>query len=108
MSLHSTSQAAFLADRLRVVCASVAFGMGLDKSHLGAVIHTVMPHSLEEYVQQVGRAGRDGSEAKCWLYLDDADYVKLRSLGFSGAVERAAVGVLVEKALGGVGGSEYR
>lgn len=52
-------QAAFLSGRLRVVVATVAFGMGVDKPDLGAVLHTSLPHSLEEYVQQVrGGGGR--------------------------------------------------
>ena len=77
----------FAAGRLRVVAATVAFGMGIDIAAVGGVIHATMPRSLEEYVQQVGRAGRDGRVAHCYAFLDDSDFVKLRSLAFSGVLD---------------------
>ncbi|KAL6761906.1 P-loop containing nucleoside triphosphate hydrolase protein [Haematococcus lacustris] len=88
-------QAAFCAGGARVVVATVAFGMGVDKAKLGAVVHLQMPRSLEDYVQQAGRAGRDGSEAQCVMLLDKTDYVKLRSLGHSTAADRAAIATLL-------------
>ncbi|GAX75225.1 hypothetical protein CEUSTIGMA_g2669.t1 [Chlamydomonas eustigma] len=81
----------FADGKVRVVVATVAFGMGVDMSCLGAVIHLTMPRSLEDYVQQVGRAGRDGSEGTCWLVLDNCDHERLRSLSCSNAVEESSV-----------------
>ncbi|GFN75185.1 ATP-dependent DNA helicase q4 [Plakobranchus ocellatus] len=63
-------QKAFMSGRLRVVAATVAFGMGLDKADVRAVIHYSMAKSFEAYVQEIGRAGRDGAEAHCHVFLD--------------------------------------
>jgi ATP-dependent DNA helicase Q4 len=65
--------------------------MGLDKPDLEAVIHAGMPHSLEEYVQQVGRAGRDGRSAACITFLDDSDYTWMRTKAHEKTVRRATV-----------------
>ena len=87
----------FKLGRIRVVCATVAFGMGIDIRDVGAVVHATMPRSLEEYVQQVGRAGRDGSEARCYAFLDDRDFVRLRSLAYSGTLDGEAVRGFLEE-----------
>ena len=63
-------QHSFISGQLRVVVATVAFGMGLDKPDIRAIIHFDMPSSLESYVQEIGRAGRDGNVAFCHVFLD--------------------------------------
>eukprot|EP00879_Flechtneria_rotunda_P002394 GHRR01002590.1.p1 GENE.GHRR01002590.1~~GHRR01002590.1.p1 ORF type:complete len:493 (+),score=207.62 GHRR01002590.1:823-2301(+) len=104
---RETVQAAFLSGNLRVVVATVAFGMGVDKPDLDAVIHTALPHSLEEYVQQIGRAGRDGRTGRCMLFLDDAEYVKLRALSHSCMVRKESIEQFLVKVFGrDVGGSD--
>jgi ATP-dependent DNA helicase Q4 len=84
-------QDAFLRGHIRVMVATIAFGMGLDKPDLEAVLHTNMPKSLEEYVQQVGRAGRDGRNATCVAFLDDNDYIRSRALSHQRCVKRESV-----------------
>ncbi|XP_053310854.1 ATP-dependent DNA helicase Q4 isoform X2 [Spea bombifrons] len=60
----------FMSGQLRLVVATVAFGMGLDKSDVRGVIHYNMPKNFESYVQEIGRSGRDGKDAQCHLFLD--------------------------------------
>ncbi|KAJ6981357.1 hypothetical protein NC653_024686 [Populus alba x Populus x berolinensis] len=88
---RSRIQELFCSNKIRVVVATVAFGMGLDKRDVGAVIHYSMPESLEEYVQEIGRAGRDGRLSHCHLFFDDTTYFKLRSLMHSEGVDEYAV-----------------
>lgn len=65
----------FLQEKVDVIVATVAFGMGIDKSNVRYVIHSGMPKSLEAYQQESGRAGRDGLPAECWLFHRASDYM---------------------------------
>ncbi|HZD41047.1 MAG TPA: RecQ family ATP-dependent DNA helicase, partial [Terriglobales bacterium] len=82
-------QERFLRDALQVVVATVAFGMGIDRSDVRCVIHAAMPKSIEHYQQETGRAGRDGLEAECVLLYSAADAMRWESLVERGATESA-------------------
>jgi len=103
---RSSVEKSFSSGRLRVCCATVAFGMGIDLSSVEAVIHATMPRSMEEYVQQIGRAGRDGSEASCYVFLDAGDFRLLRSLAHTAVVDSRAVAGLLDKVLDDAVGRE--
>ncbi len=76
---HRT-QEAFAEERLDVVVATVAFGMGIDRGDVRCVIHATMPKSIEHYQQETGRAGRDGLEAECVLLHSPADAIRWEQL----------------------------
>ncbi|XP_077446236.1 ATP-dependent DNA helicase Q4 isoform X4 [Stigmatopora argus] len=90
----------FMCGELRMVVATVAFGMGLDKSDVRGIIHYNMPKSFESYVQEIGRAGRDGAPAHCHLFLDPEgmDLHELRRHIYSDTVDYYTVKRLVQKA----------
>ena len=75
-STRERVQRAFKDERLDVVCATVAFGMGIDRSNVRCVIHASLPASIEQYQQETGRAGRDGLEAECVLLYSAGDVVR--------------------------------
>jgi len=85
---RSQTQEAFSEEHCDVVVATVAFGMGIDRSNVRYVLHTAMPKSLEAYQQETGRAGRDGLEAECVLLHSGADVFTWKAIMQKAASEQ--------------------
>ncbi|GAB1484662.1 DNA helicase RecQ [Treponema sp.] len=76
--VRHANQEAFIRDDALVICATVAFGMGIDKPDVRWIVHWDLPKDLEGYYQEIGRAGRDGLEADCLLLYGRGDLLKLK------------------------------
>lgn len=71
--------------------------MGIDKSDISAVIHFDMPRSIENYVQEIGRAGRDGTLARCHMFLNNDDFYQLRRITLSDLMDNQSAYRLTSK-----------
>lgn len=90
----------FMTNKLRIIVATIAFGMGLDKRDVRAVIHYNLPRTFEHYVQEVGRAGRDGRMSYCHAFYSSDDVEKMINLTHSSCIDDFTVQKLVEKVFG--------
>ncbi|XP_035785551.1 uncharacterized protein LOC118463215 [Anopheles albimanus] len=98
-SRRRTIQNAFMNGELRIVVATIAFGMGINKADIRAIVHYNMPKNFESYVQEVGRAGRDGLLSHCHLFLDNRgnDRNELRRFIYANSIDRHVVRKLLQK-----------
>jgi ATP-dependent DNA helicase RecQ len=91
LSERSRIQDEFMAGKLAVIVATVAFGMGVDKPDIRFIVHCGLPNSLEGYYQEIGRAGRDGGQADCILVYTAGDRTTLSRLAAQGQITVEAV-----------------
>lgn len=93
---RAATQDWFMSGERPIVVATIAFGMGIDKSNIRRVYHYNLPKSLENYSQEIGRAGRDGKPAECELFACADDLLTLENFSFGDTPEGEAIGAFLE------------
>jgi ATP-dependent DNA helicase RecQ len=94
--VRAAIQKQFLESTTKTIVATIAFGMGIDKSNIRNVYHFNAPKSLEGYAQEIGRAGRDGKQAICEMLLTEEDRIVLENFSYGDTPTRSSIKQLVE------------
>ena len=95
---RKSAQEAFLTEAVDVAVATVAFGMGIDRSNVRFVVHASIPKSIEHYQQETGRAGRDGLQAECVLFHSAGDAITLKKITEASLIEAGASAEIITAA----------
>ncbi len=98
--VRTSTQAWFIESDVGIVVATIAFGMGIDKANIRYVYHYNPPASLEAYAQEIGRAGRDGMDSVCELFVVPEDRVVLENFAYGDTPTRRAIGKLIDLMVG--------
>ena len=100
---RTSTQEAFMEGRIQVICATIAFGMGIDKADVRYVYHYHLAKGYESYLQEIGRAGRDGKPSVCELFACPEDAITLENFVFGDTPDHGNLRSLLEELLGGAG-----